>query len=49
MHQLPFALAAWLFLVGLYGIVTSDNFVHMISMMCRWGPEPWIRWSRRSP
>jgi len=31
-HQLPFALAAWLFFVGLYGIVTSDNFVHMI--MC---------------
>jgi multicomponent Na+:H+ antiporter subunit C len=32
MHALPFALPAWLFLVGLYGVVTSDNFVHMI--MC---------------
>jgi len=28
----PFLLAGWLFLVGLYGIVTSRNFIHMI--MC---------------
>ena len=29
---LPFLLSAWLFLVGLYGVVMSRNFVHMI--MC---------------
>ena len=28
----PFLLCGWLFLVGLYGIVTSRNFIHMI--MC---------------
>jgi multicomponent Na+:H+ antiporter subunit C len=27
---LPFAVAAWLFLIGLYGIVTSRHLVHMI-------------------
>ena len=33
MHgTLPYALAVWLFAVGLYGVVTSRNFVHMI--MC---------------
>jgi multicomponent Na+:H+ antiporter subunit C len=32
MDTLPFVLAAWLLFVGLYGIVTSDNYVHMI--MC---------------
>lgn len=26
----PYAVAAWLFLAGLYGIVTSRNLVHMI-------------------
>jgi multisubunit Na+/H+ antiporter MnhC subunit len=26
----PFAVAAWVFLVGLYGIVTSRNLIHMI-------------------
>jgi multicomponent Na+:H+ antiporter subunit C len=26
---LPFALAAWLFLAGLYGIVTSRNLIHL--------------------
>ena len=30
--NLPFLLAAWLFFVGLYGMVTSTNYVHMI--MC---------------
>jgi len=25
----PFLLAGWLFLVGLYGIVTTRNFIHM--------------------
>ena len=29
-ETLPFALAGWLFLVGLYGIVTSRNFVHLV-------------------
>ena len=32
MGVMPFILAAWLFFVGIYGIVTSRNFVHMI--MC---------------
>jgi multicomponent Na+:H+ antiporter subunit C len=27
---LPFAVAAWLFLVGIYGVVTSRHLVHMI-------------------
>lgn len=26
----PFAVAVWIFLVGLYGIITSRNLVHMI-------------------
>jgi multicomponent Na+:H+ antiporter subunit C len=26
---LPFALAGWLFLVGLYGVVTSRNLIHL--------------------
>jgi multicomponent Na+:H+ antiporter subunit C len=30
MNFLPYAVAAWLFVVGLYGIVTSRNFVHLI-------------------
>jgi multicomponent Na+:H+ antiporter subunit C len=29
---LPYILAAWLFLVGLYGMVTSRNLIHLI--MC---------------
>ena len=29
---MPYVLAAWLFLVGLYGMVTSRNFVHLV--MC---------------
>jgi multicomponent Na+:H+ antiporter subunit C len=32
MRMLPFVVAAWLFAVGLYGIVTSRHLVHMI--MC---------------
>lgn len=32
MRMLPFLVAAWLFLVGLYGIVTSRHLVHLI--MC---------------
>ena len=27
---LPYALAGWLFLVGLYGLVTSRNLVHAV-------------------
>ena len=30
MSFLPYAVAAWLFLVGLYGIVTSRNLVHLV-------------------
>lgn len=29
MSYLPYALAAWLFIVGLYGIVTSRNLIHL--------------------
>ena len=32
MRHASYALVAWLFFVGLYGIVTSTNFVHQI--MC---------------
>jgi multicomponent Na+:H+ antiporter subunit C len=27
---LPFAVSAWIFLVGLYGVVTSRNLIHLI-------------------
>lgn len=30
MSVLPFAVAAWLFLIGLYGVVTSRNLVHLV-------------------
>ncbi len=26
----PFAVAAWLFAMGLYGVITSRNFIHLI-------------------
>jgi len=29
LSYLPYLLAAWLFLVGLYGIVTSRNLIHL--------------------
>ncbi len=32
MSFLPYAVVAWLFVMGLYGITTSRNFVHLI--MC---------------
>ena len=32
MTMAPYLLAAWLFLVGLYGVVTSRNFVQLV--MC---------------
>jgi len=30
MSFLPYGVAAWLFVIGLYGIVTSRNLVHLI-------------------
>jgi multicomponent Na+:H+ antiporter subunit C len=30
---LPFAVAGWLFLAGLYGVVTSRNLVHLIACL----------------
>jgi len=30
MSFLPFAVAAWLFVMGLYGVITSRNLVHLI-------------------
>ena len=32
MNILPYVIAGWLFVMGLYGIVTSRNFVHLV--MC---------------
>ena len=29
MSYLPFALAVWIFVVGLYGVVTSRNLIHL--------------------
>jgi multicomponent Na+:H+ antiporter subunit C len=29
-EHLPYAVAAWLFVVGLYGVATSKNLVHMV-------------------
>jgi multicomponent Na+:H+ antiporter subunit C len=29
MSYLPYALAAWIFLCGLYGVVTSRNLIHL--------------------
>jgi multicomponent Na+:H+ antiporter subunit C len=30
MSWLPYAVAAWLLLVGIYGIVTSRNYLHLV-------------------
>lgn len=30
MSFLPYAVAAWLFLIGLYGIITSRHLIHLI-------------------
>ena len=30
MSLLPYLLAVWLFLVGLYGVVTSRNLIHLV-------------------
>ena len=32
MNHLAYAIAAWLFLIGLYGVTTSRNLIHMV--MC---------------
>jgi multicomponent Na+:H+ antiporter subunit C len=32
MTFLPYAIAAWLFVIGLYGVTTSKNYVHLV--MC---------------
>ncbi len=32
MTFLPYAIAAWLLVIGLYGVVTSKNYVHLV--MC---------------
>jgi multicomponent Na+:H+ antiporter subunit C len=32
-NYLPYLVAAWLFLVGLYGIVTSRNLVHAVTCL----------------
>jgi len=32
MSMLPYAVSGWLFMIGLYGIVTSRNFIHLV--MC---------------
>jgi multicomponent Na+:H+ antiporter subunit C len=33
MSLLPWLVAAWLFLIGLYGIVSSRNYVHLIGCL----------------
>jgi multicomponent Na+:H+ antiporter subunit C len=33
MSFLPYAVAAWLFLIGLYGVTTSRNLVHLIACL----------------
>ena len=30
MSYLPYAVAGWLFVVGLYGVVTSRNLIHLV-------------------
>lgn len=30
MSHLPFLVAGWIFLVGLYGVVTSRNLIHLV-------------------
>ncbi|GAC1434305.1 MAG: hypothetical protein NVSMB65_08300 [Chloroflexota bacterium] len=33
MSFLPYVVAAWLFVVGLYGIATSRNYLHLIGCL----------------
>lgn len=30
MNHLPYAIAAWLFLAGLWGVITSRNLIHLV-------------------
>lgn len=30
MNYLPYAVAAWLFLIGLYGVISSRNLIHTV-------------------
>jgi multicomponent Na+:H+ antiporter subunit C len=30
MSYLPYALAVWIFVIGLYGVVTSRNLIHLV-------------------
>ena len=30
MNYLPYVVAAWLFLIGLYGVVSSRNLIHLV-------------------
>ncbi len=30
MNHLPYAVAAWLFLAGLWGVITSRNLIHLV-------------------
>lgn len=34
MNHFPYAVSAWLFLVGLYGVVSSRNLIHLIICIC---------------
>lgn len=34
LHSLPYFIAAWLLLCGLYGIVTSKHLVHAVVCLC---------------
>ncbi len=33
MNYVPYAAAAWILLVGLYGVVTSENLIHLIQCL----------------
>jgi multicomponent Na+:H+ antiporter subunit C len=33
MDVAPYLVAAWLFLIGLYGIVTSRNLIHLVACL----------------
>ncbi len=33
MEVLPYVVAAWIFLAGLYGIVTSRNLIHLVTCL----------------
>jgi len=33
MNTIPYLVAVWLFIIGLYGIVTSKNLIHMVNCL----------------